>query len=110
MAEVLFIKKTNLVREYQSETEGFKGKKYRLYAFGEDAFAVHEDDDFHKDYAEGNIKEVMLNVNAEAQLSLANYVTWTRAKAQKRHEAEFEAIGREFMLTNKSVEQLEDVA
>ena len=44
--DILLIKKTNTVRTYKSETEGYAGKNYRLYAYNSKAFAVHEDDDF----------------------------------------------------------------
>jgi len=90
--DVLFIKRTNLIRDYQSETAGFKGKKYRVFAFGDKAFAVHEDDGFEKDLADGNVAEVMITINEEGQWSLANYVTWSKKINQKKHAMEFESI------------------
>ena len=83
--EVLMVKKTNLVRPYKSETEGFKGKNYRIYAFGKDAFSVHEDDDFHTDLANGNVAKIMLDITDEGA-SLLNHITWTKANAQKRNK------------------------
>jgi len=90
--DVLFIKRTNLVREYQTETVGFKGKKYRIFAFGDRAFAVHEDDNFEKDLEEGNVAQVMITVNDEGQWSLANYITWSKKVNQRKHAVEFESI------------------
>ena len=89
--EVLMVKRTNLLRPYKSETEGFKGKNYRIYAFGDEAFAVHEDDEFHKDFADGNIKSVLITVTDEGW-SLANHLTWNRAIAQKKHQVVFDSI------------------
>lgn len=89
--DVLLIKKTNLVREYKSETEGFKGKKYRVFAYGDHAFAVHVDDDFNEDFKNGDIQKVMLTVSDEGW-SLANHVTWKRANAQKRNQTVYDAI------------------
>jgi hypothetical protein len=89
--DVLMIKKTNLVRDYKSETEGFAGKKYRIYAFGDEAFAVHEDDDFHKAFDEGNIKSVQILVSEEGW-SLANFLTWDKAIAHKKRQVAFDAI------------------
>ncbi len=88
---VLLIKKTTLVREYKSETEGFKGKTYRVYAFGDKAFAVHEDDDFNKDFKNGDVQKVMITVTEEGW-SLANHVTWKRANAQKMNQTLYDAI------------------
>lgn len=92
--DVLMIKKTNLVRDYKSETEGFKGKQYRIYAFGDDAFAVHTDDEFNQDFADGNVKSVLINVTDDGW-SLANHLTWNRALAQKKHQIVFDAISVE---------------
>ena len=92
--DVLMIKKTNLVRNYKSETEGFVGKKYRIYAFGDEAFTVHEDDDFNQDFEDGNIKSVLITVTDEGW-SLANHLTWNRAIAQKKHQIVYDAISVE---------------
>ena len=89
--DVLFVKKTNLVRNYNSETEGFKGKTYRIYAFGTKGFAVHQDDDFHADLQKGDVKKIMLVDTAEGY-SLGNYITWTKATAQKNNQAKFDSI------------------
>jgi len=84
--EIDLVKKTTLVRAYKSETEGFKGKNYRIYAYGKEAFAVHEDDSFHTDLENGNVQKMMVSVTADGW-SLANYVTWTRANATKTNMA-----------------------
>ena len=92
--DVLKIKKTNLVRAYKSETEGFAGKNYRIYASGENAFAVHEDDDFHQDLKDGDVKLLDITVTDDGW-SLNNYVTWTKANAFKEKEMKFESITAE---------------
>ena len=89
--EILMIVRTIITRAYKSETEGFKGKSYQIYAFGANAFAVHEDSLFHSDFAAGNIKSVMLTVSDEGW-SLANHVTWQQAIAQKKHQLVFDNI------------------
>lgn len=89
--DVLKVKKTNLVRAYKSETEGFAGKNYRIYASGDNAFAVHEDDDFHQDLKDGDIKLIDIKVTDDGW-SLSNYVTWTKANAFKAKEMQFESI------------------
>ena len=92
--DVLKIKKTNLVRPYKSETEGFKGKNYRIYALGDQAFAVHEEDDFHQDIKDGDVKLIDITVTDDGW-SLNNYVTWTKANAFKEKEMKFESITAE---------------
>jgi len=89
--EIDLVKKTTLVRAYNSETEGFKGKSYRIYAYGKEAFAVHEDDAFHNDLEKGNVQKMLITVTNDGW-SLANYVTWTRANATKRNKAINDAI------------------
>ena len=53
---------------------------------------MHEDDDFHEDLKGGEVAELMITVNEEAQWSLANYVTWTRKNNLKRKACENESI------------------
>ena len=88
---ITLIKKTNIVRAYKSESEGFKGKNYRIYASGENAFAVHEEDDFHEDLKSGDVKLIDINVTDDGW-SLNNYVTWTKANAFKAKEMEYDSI------------------
>jgi hypothetical protein len=93
--DVLKIKKTNIVRNYkEGAAEGFAGKQYRIYASGENAFAVHEDDDFHQDLKDGDVKLIDITVTDDGW-SLNNYVTWTKANAFKEKEAKFESITAE---------------
>jgi hypothetical protein len=101
--DVLLIKKTNIVRNYQSETEGFKDKSYRIYAFGDKAFTVHQDDEFHADFDKGNISKVLLTVTDEG-LSLANYISWTRAIGQKRNQVALESISVENFVLGKQLQ------
>lgn len=89
--DVLMIKRTNIVRQYNSETENFKGKSYRVYAFGDKAFAVHEDDAFHADFDKGDIQKIMVTESTDGW-SLANHVTWTRANAFKKAQVYNESI------------------
>lgn len=83
--DILLIKKTNTVRTYNSETEGYKGKNYRVYAFNGKGFSVHEDDDFIADLDKGDVSKVMLTVTDEGY-SLDNYISWTKANAFKEKE------------------------
>ena len=90
--DILLIKKTNIVRAYKDDaSEGFKDKSYRIYAFGENAFAVHEDDSFHQDFEEGNIQKILMTVDKEGW-SLANHVTFARAIGQKRNQVVLDSI------------------
>ena len=89
--DVLLIKRTNLVREYTSAKEGYEGKTYRIYAYGDKAFAVHEDDAFHADFTNGDIQKIMVT-ESEQGWSLANHVTWTRANAFKKAQVYNESI------------------
>jgi hypothetical protein len=89
--EVLDITDTFLTRPYGTETEGFKGKNYKLYALGEKAFAVHEDSSFHNDYLKGDIHSVNIDVTDKGW-SLMNHVTFTRVKAFTQHTVEIESI------------------
>lgn len=88
---ILLVKKTNLVRAYKSETEGFKGKNYRVFAYGDKAFAVHEDDSFITDLDKGDVSKIMITVTDDGY-SLDNYISWTKANAFKMKEMENEAI------------------
>lgn len=90
--DIDLVKKTVIVRKYKDgSADGFNGKSYRLYAFGEKAFAVHEDDSFHQDFADGNIQRMLITVSPEGW-SLSNHVTWTRANATKRNQAIHDSI------------------
>jgi hypothetical protein len=90
--EIDLVKKTQIVRAYKDTAkEGFKGKNYRIYAYGKDAFAVHEDDAFHKDLENGNVQRMMISVTEDGW-SLDNYVTWTRANATKKNIAYNQSI------------------
>lgn len=94
--DVLLVKKTSIVRNYKDDAkEGFKGKTYRVYAFGDKAFTVHQDDAFHADFDKGNISKIMLTVDDQQQLSLANYISWTRAIGQKRNQVALDSISVE---------------
>jgi hypothetical protein len=91
--DVLKIRKTPIVKPYRKDAkDGFKGKEYRIYAFGDKAFAVHTEDDFIKDFDAGNVKEVMLEEDATKQLSFVNHISWTKAMTQKASEVKFESI------------------
>lgn len=105
--DVLMVKKTNTVREYKSETEGYKGFKYRVYALGDKAFAVHENDDFHKAFEAGNIQKIEVVVTDEGW-SLSNFVTWTQANNFKLNQMRNEAITVDYIkkASAVSVDQL----
>ena len=91
-ASIDLVKKTVIVRKYKYDSaDGFKGKSYRIYAFGDKAFSVHEDDAFHQDFADGNVQKMLITVTPEGW-SLSNHVTWTRANATKRNQAIHDSI------------------
>lgn len=91
--QIDLIKKTVIVRNYRDDSaEGFKGKSYRIYAYGDQAFAVHEDDDFHQDLKSGNVFKVMMSVSDEGW-SLSNYITWDKAEARKARQVRYDNIG-----------------
>lgn len=89
--EILLIKKTNTVKPYDSEKEAYKGKTYRVYAFGDKGFVVHEDDMFHQAFDNGEIKTIQITVT-DAGWSLANCVTWKQATGQKINQMRFDSI------------------
>ena len=90
--DVLLIKKTNVVRKYKEDAaEGFKDKSYRCYAFGENAFVVHEDDDFHADFTAGNVQKVLVTVDKDGW-SLANYIPFARAIGQRKNQVMLDSI------------------
>ena len=106
--DVLKIKKTNIVRKYkEGAAEGFAGKEYRIYASGENAFAVHEDDDFHQDLKDGDVKLIDITVTDDGY-SLDNYVTWAKATAHRLHEAKFDAISEKNFILDE-VENHNDI-
>ena len=90
--EVLDIIKTNVVRSYkETASEGFKGKTYRLYAVGDKAFAVHEDSEFNKDFSDGNIAYVNIDVTDDGW-SLVNHVTLSRLRTHTMITTEIQSI------------------
>jgi hypothetical protein len=90
--EIDLIKKTQIVRAYKDTAkEGFKGKNYRIYAYGKEAFAVHEESEFHTELANGNVQKIMVTVTDDGW-SMENYVTWTRANATKKNIAYNQSI------------------
>lgn len=102
--EILFIKKTSIKKAYNSEKEGFKGKNYLIYAYGANAFAVHEDDDFHQDLANGQVAKVMLTVTEEGW-SLANHVTFKRMIGLRKNTLVLESL----TLDNVKIDSLEEM-
>ena len=110
--DVLMVKKTNLVRPYKEDTkEGYKGFNYRIYALGDKAFAVHENDDFHDELKKGNVKKIEVVVTDEGW-SMSNFLTWSKANNFKRREVENEAITVENFTSGKlvSIDELEQAA
>ena len=101
--DVDFIKRTNIVLPYESEHESFKGKNYRIYAFGKDAFAVHEDDGFHQDYLDGEIKTVMLTKTNDG-LSFEKHINWKQANNRKMRQAQHDSISVENFVLGKQLQ------
>jgi len=89
--EILLIKRTNIVRSYKSDSEGFKGMSYRLYVLGGKAFAVHQDDTFHRALENGEIKTIAITVTEEGY-ALSNFVSWKQAIAQRGNQLAFDAL------------------
>ena len=107
--DVLLVKKTNTVRDYKSEKEGYKGKKYRVYAYNGKGFAVHEDDSFIADLDKGDVSRIVLTVTDEGY-QLENYISWTRANAHKLNQVKFDAITVEnYVIKQDNVEAYEDL-
>jgi len=89
--ECLEIVETNIVRTYKSEEENYKGKTYRLYAFGKKAFAVHQDSKFHKDIVDGNVHHAKIEITDDGW-SLNTYVPWSKVNGLKTNRAKNDAI------------------
>jgi hypothetical protein len=92
--DVLLIKATKTVRNYkETASEGYRGKKYRVYAYADKGFAVHEDDEtkFATALEEGEIAEVQFVVTDDGW-SLSNWLTWKQINNLKRRQVENEAI------------------
>lgn len=112
--DVLLIKATRTEREYSSEKEGYKGKKYTVFASTQGAFAVHEDEvvEFNEGLKASNedqIAEVHFNANDEGQLSLVSWLTWGQINSLKSNEVFNESITVESAKI-KSVKELAELA
>lgn len=106
--DVLKIRKTTIVKPYRKDAkEGFKGKEYRIYAFGDKAFAVHTEDDFIKDFDAGNVKELTLKED-KAGLSFVNHIPWSKAIMQKASEAKFASINERNYKVVTTADSLEE--
>jgi hypothetical protein len=67
------------------QKENFKGKSYYTFANGVNAFAVHEDDDFIKDWDNNAVAEVTIDIT-EAGATFLIHTTYE----QLLNEAKFE--------------------
>jgi len=111
--DVLLIKKTRIVKLYKTETEGYKGKKFRIFASGANAFVVHEDDE--QSFEEGlkasgdnQIAEVQFTVTDDGW-SLVNWLTWGQLNSLKSNQVKNEAITVEAFMP-QSVRAYEELA
>ena len=104
--DVLKIRKTVIVKPYESDKPGFKECFYRIYAYGDKAFTVHTEDDFIKDFDAGNVKTVIFTEEPEG-LSFVNHISWTKAMTQRVSEAKFDSINEKNYKVSK-VESLEE--
>lgn len=105
--EILLIKQTALIRDYKADAKpGFAGKKYRVYAFGDSAFTVHEDDAFHKSFENGELYKVLISVTDEGW-SLSNSITFKQAIAQRKNQIILDSFSIEnYKVTPVSIEAL----
>jgi hypothetical protein len=67
-------KKLPGVFPYQSETDGWKGKNYYRFAYDEQVFTVHEDDEFLKAWADNKVHTIKLGISPEGATFL-NFAT-----------------------------------
>jgi hypothetical protein len=106
--DVLQIRKTVIVKPYESDKVGFEGCFYRIYAYGDKAFVVHTEDDFIKDFDAGNVKSVSLSEEPEG-LSFVNHISWTKAMNQRTSEAKFDSISeKNFKVKVNTIDSLEE--
>lgn len=80
------VKKLPGVFAYQSETDGWKGKNYYRFAYDEEVFTVHEDDEFIKAWDNNLVHNVKIGIAPEGATFL-NFAT----RADLLDEARFEA-------------------
>ena len=59
---------------YESEKEGWKGKNYFRFAWDDQVFTVHEDDDFIKAWDANKVHQVKIGVEPEGT-SFLNFTT-----------------------------------
>ena len=79
-------KKLPGVFAYQSETEGWKGKNYYRFAYDEEVFTVHEDDDFIKAWDNNLVHSIKIGIAPEGA-TFFNFAT----RADLLDEARFTA-------------------
>ena len=100
------IKLTPVQREYQTETLGYAGKKYNIYAFNGKAFIAHEDDQFNADFKAGKVFKVELQ-DTELGYSLLAHQTAQGAITASRTQALVEYFSSaNFTPTEKDFEDL----
>jgi len=76
---------------YDSEKEGWKGKSYYRFAYDEQVFTVHEDDDFIKAWDDNKVHQVKLGI-ADEGASFLNFTTREDLLDEARFEAALESI------------------
>lgn len=76
---------------YDSEKEGWKGKMYYRFAYDDQVFTVHEDDDFIKAWDDNKVHQVKLGL-ADEGASFLNFTTREDLLDEARFEAALESI------------------
>ena len=76
---------------YESEKEGWKGKSYYRFAYDENVFTVHEDDDFITAWADNKVHQVKIAI-ADEGASFLNFTTREDLLDEARFEQALDSI------------------
>lgn len=77
--------------QFDSETEGWKGKSYYRFRYDEKVFIVHEDDEFLKDWEAKKVYQIKLGITDEGATML-NYFTHEQLLEDAVFEQKLESI------------------
>jgi hypothetical protein len=99
------VKKLPGLFSYESENEGWKGKKYYRFRYDEKVFVVHEDDDFIKDWDANKVQEVKIMITPEG----ANFLNHAN-REDLIEEAKFEAMLADIKIGSAKAKPVENEA